>query len=58
MLIIIMWSYRGYLDTLCEEINDNLQEMGQLDVSQLSKTFTLPYDFLLEVGSVFLLKWN
>ncbi len=54
MLIIIMWSYRGYLDTLCEEINDNLQEMGQLDVSQLSKTFSLPNDFLLEVSIFYL----
>ena len=34
---------------MCEEINDNLHEVGQMDVAELSKHFSLPNDFLLEV---------
>lgn len=39
----------NYLDQVAEEINDTLQESGQVIISELSKTFTLSTDFLLEV---------
>ena len=42
----------NYLDQVAEEINDTLQESGQVIISELSKTFTLSTDFLLEV------KWS
>jgi len=41
--------YSNYLDQVAEEINDTLQESGQVVISELSKTFTLSTDFLLEV---------
>ncbi|EDV25034.1 uncharacterized protein TRIADDRAFT_25797 [Trichoplax adhaerens] len=37
---------RDYIDRLAEEINDILQESGQISVSELGKTFNLPTDFL------------
>eukprot|EP00731_Ephydatia_muelleri_P035885 Em0174g4a len=39
---------RMYLEKMCEEINDTLQEAGQLTVSDLTKEFGLPTAFLLE----------
>lgn len=44
---------REYLDRMAEEINETLQESGQVFVSEFSKTFTLPTDFVLEVGRVY-----
>ena len=40
---------RVYVDSLCEEINDSLQENGQISVADISKSFALPNSFLLEV---------
>ena len=40
---------RSYMNRLCEELNDTLQEVGQLSVATLSKNFGLPNDFLVEV---------
>ena len=34
---------------MCEEINDTLQEVGQMIVADISKNFGLPNDFLMEV---------
>ena len=34
---------------LCEEINDLIQEAGQASLTDLSRNFNLPYNFLLEV---------
>ena len=43
---------RSYIDRLCEEINDTLQEAGQVSIADLSRNLGLPTDFLLEVCSV------
>ena len=40
---------RSYMDCLCEEVNDTLQEVGQMSIATLSKNFGLPNDFLVEV---------
>ena len=40
---------REYLDRVAEEINETLQESGQVLIAELSKTFGLPADFLQEV---------
>ncbi|KAL7889130.1 hypothetical protein AOLI_G00041040 [Acnodon oligacanthus] len=37
-----------YLDQLAEEVNDKLQEVGQINVAELCKTYDLPGDFLTE----------
>jgi hypothetical protein len=37
----------GYLDQMAEEINETLQEAGQLTIAGLSKTFSFPADFVL-----------
>lgn len=37
-----------YLDTLCEELNEKLSQDGLISISELSKTFDLPGDFLQE----------
>ena len=42
----------NYLDQVAEEINDTLQESGQVIISELSKTFSFATDFLLEVHVV------
>lgn len=38
----------NYLDRLSEEVNDKLQESGQVTVSELCKTYDLPGDFLTQ----------
>lgn len=40
-----------YLDQLAEEVNDKLQEAGQVSIAELCKSFDLPGDFLTEVLS-------
>lgn len=40
---------RSYLDQLAEEINDKLQETGQVTISELCKAYDLPGDFLIQV---------
>ena len=40
---------RHYVAALCEEINDTLQEVGQMTVADLSKSFALPNNFLVQV---------
>lgn len=39
----------SYLDQLAEEINDKLQETGQVTISELCKAYDLPGDFLTQV---------
>ncbi|XP_006626223.2 E3 UFM1-protein ligase 1 [Lepisosteus oculatus] len=41
----------NYLDRLAEEVNDKLQEAGQVTIAELCKTYDLPGDFLTEVLS-------
>ncbi|XP_021015896.1 E3 UFM1-protein ligase 1 [Mus caroli] len=38
----------NYLDRLSEEVNDKLQESGQVTVSELCKAYDLPGDFLTQ----------
>ena len=45
----MMALFRSYIDALCEEINDTLQEAGQMMVADLSKNFALPNSFLVQV---------
>ncbi|KAK9956318.1 hypothetical protein ABG768_014060 [Culter alburnus] len=39
---------KTYLDRLAEEVNDKLQEAGQVNIAELCKTYDLPGDFLTE----------
>ncbi|XP_023373997.1 E3 UFM1-protein ligase 1 [Otolemur garnettii] len=39
----------NYLDRLAEEVNDKLQESGQVTISELCKTYDLPGNFLTQV---------
>ncbi|NXC85371.1 UFL1 ligase, partial [Cercotrichas coryphoeus] len=41
----------SYLDQLAEEINDKLQETGQVTISELCKAYDLPGDFLIQALS-------
>ena len=41
--------YRTYVEALCEEINDLLQDQGQVTIADLTKTYDLPAEFLSEV---------
>lgn len=56
MVTTLLLPLRMYLEKMCEEINDTLQEAGQLTVSDLTKEFGLPTAFLLEVKAVVVLK--
>lgn len=38
----------NYLDRIAEEINDKLQESGQVTISELCKTYDLPGNFLTQ----------
>ncbi|CAK6446759.1 unnamed protein product [Pipistrellus nathusii] len=38
----------NYLDRLAEEVNDKLQESGQITISELCKTYDLPGNFLTQ----------
>uniref|UniRef100_UPI00398EE0A2 E3 UFM1-protein ligase 1 isoform X2 n=1 Tax=Pristiophorus japonicus TaxID=55135 RepID=UPI00398EE0A2 len=40
-----------YLDQMAEEVNDRLQEAGQVTVAELCKSYDLPADFVTEVLS-------
>ncbi len=42
--------FSHYLDSLAEEVNDKLQEQGQVTIAELTKTYDLPADFLSEVS--------
>ncbi|RXM29716.1 E3 UFM1-protein ligase 1 [Acipenser ruthenus] len=42
---------RNYLDQLAEEVNDRLQEAGQVTIAELCKSYDLPGDFLTEALS-------
>ncbi|KAK2554421.1 E3 UFM1-protein ligase 1-like protein [Acropora cervicornis] len=44
-----VWLNRNYLDQVAEDINDFLQESGQISIAELSKKFTFPTEFLLEI---------
>ncbi len=37
------------MNALCEEVNETLQEVGQVSIGDLSRNFSLPNDFLMEV---------
>ncbi|XP_043076128.1 E3 UFM1-protein ligase 1 isoform X2 [Puntigrus tetrazona] len=39
---------KTYLDRLAEEVNDKLQEAGQVNIAELCKMYDLPGDFLTE----------
>ena len=39
-----------YLNSIVEEINETLQQNGQLSVQDLTKQYELSTDFLLQVG--------
>ncbi|XP_049753448.1 E3 UFM1-protein ligase 1 [Elephas maximus indicus] len=41
----------NYLDRLAEEVNDKLQESGQVTISELCKTYDLPGNFLTQALS-------
>lgn len=41
---------RNYLNGLAEEVNDKLQEAGQVTIPELCKSYDLPGDFLTEVS--------
>ncbi|NWS90208.1 UFL1 ligase, partial [Toxostoma redivivum] len=41
----------SYLDQLAEEVNDKLQETGQVTISELCKAYDLPGDFLIQALS-------
>ncbi|KAK1170199.1 E3 UFM1-protein ligase 1-like [Acipenser oxyrinchus oxyrinchus] len=41
----------NYLDQLAEEVNDRLQEAGQVTIAELCKSYDLPGDFLTEALS-------
>jgi hypothetical protein len=40
---------QSYSDKLAEEINDRVQEQGQLTIAELTKQYDLPAEFLREV---------
>uniref|UniRef100_A0A4W3J0Y8 E3 UFM1-protein ligase 1 n=1 Tax=Callorhinchus milii TaxID=7868 RepID=A0A4W3J0Y8_CALMI len=41
----------NYLDQMAEEVNDRLQEAGQITISELCKTYDLPVEFITEALS-------
>lgn len=41
---------RDFLDRTAEEINEKLQENGQIAIGDVAKTFNLPTEFLLSVS--------
>uniref|UniRef100_A0A5F8AJP8 E3 UFM1-protein ligase 1 n=1 Tax=Macaca mulatta TaxID=9544 RepID=A0A5F8AJP8_MACMU len=44
----LFFTIRNYLDRLAEEVNDKLQESGQVTISELCKTYDLPGNFLTQ----------
>lgn len=38
----------SYLDSVAEEINEKLQQAGTISISQITKDYDLPSEFLLE----------
>ena len=47
---------RSYMQYLCEEINDIIQEEGQASVADLSKNYNLPINFLMQVYDLSVVK--
>ncbi|XP_065257312.1 E3 UFM1-protein ligase 1 [Emys orbicularis] len=50
-LVLGQFINESYLDQLAEEINDKLQETGQVTISELCKAYDLPGDFLIQTLS-------
>ncbi|KAH1173485.1 E3 UFM1-protein ligase 1 [Mauremys mutica] len=50
-LVLGQFINESYLDQLAEEINDKLQETGQVTISELCKAYDLPGDFLIQALS-------
>ena len=48
-------TFRKYLDSLAEEINDGLQEKGHVTITELTKQYDLPAEFLVNVSDIILL---
>ncbi len=48
-----MGTYRQYLDGIAHEINEQLQETGQVPLGDLGKRFGLTSDFVHQVQSPF-----
>ena len=46
---LFVFLYRSYVSALCEEVNETLQEVGQVAIADLSRNFGLPNNFLMEV---------
>ena len=44
------FSFSSYLDSICEEINDKLEEAGQISIADLTKHYDLPGDFMYDVS--------
>ena len=47
-------SRRSYLDSFAEEVNDKLQEQGNITLVELTKTYDLPSEFLINVSDNFI----
>lgn len=56
--LLLSLLFRAYIDALCEEINDTLQEVGQMMVADLSKNFALPNSFLMQVCIAWMIHSN
>lgn len=50
-VFVTLYYHRNYLNRLAEEVNDKLQEAGQVTIPELCKNYDLPGDFLTEVSS-------
>lgn len=48
-VILSVQIFSDYLDRTAEEINEALQEAGQVAIADQAKTFNLPIEFLLSV---------
>lgn len=48
-VILKLFGYSSYIDQLARDVNDHLQELGQITFARLTKEYDLPGDFLKKV---------
>ena len=51
-VVFVLSACRSYLDSVAEEIGDQLQENGVVTIADLAKTYDLPGEFLSEVACI------
>lgn len=52
--VYIFYYFSSYLDQMARDVNDQLQDLGQVTFAMLTKDYDLPGDFIKKVSLIIL----